>query len=293
MAVDIASVAESRSDFIRYENSAASRAERESHAYYRPESGRRVRPVEWKARVRDLGGGQITVDVAVLSIGYTPQDRDPLRERERTRARAQRTVRERCIALKADHLLTLTYWRNEENLKASVGHLRSFVRQVRKAIPGWKFVAAAERQKRGAVHWHIAVHGWQQLQLLKTIWGRIIGEDCLHNRQVDCKRYESNRWGRSMANHRAYQKSPSVGDVGHYVAKYIGKGFEEDRPFYGHHYLTSRGIHIEERVYLLTGARDRTAMVAEIGKLLQLDYSAELAHSWFSSENNRGGGRTW
>jgi hypothetical protein len=262
---------------------------------WRPESGRVVRPVEWKARVRDLGGGQITVDVAVVVTGYTPEDRDPLRERERTRARAQRTVRERCIALKADHLLTLTYWRNEEDLKASVKHLRAFVRQVRDAIPGWKFVAAAERQKRGAVHWHIAVHGWQQLELLKTIWGRVIGEDCLHNRQVDCKRYESNRWGKRGwgRGYRNYQKSPSVGDVGHYVAKYIGKGFEEDRPFYGHHYLTSRGIHIEERVYLLLGARDRTAMSEEIGKLLRDDYGAAMAHAWFSSENNRGGGRTW
>lgn len=48
-------------------------------------------------------------------------------------------------------------------------------RRVKHFIPGWETLIVLEKQKRGAYHFHAAVHGWQRLMLMKKLWWDIVG----------------------------------------------------------------------------------------------------------------------
>jgi hypothetical protein len=87
-----------------------------------------------------------------------------------------------------------------------------FCNTVQARDPEWAYLGVYERQTRGCWHAHIAVRGWQQLEMLRRIWLAIAGDrggnlDIKHPRQ------------RKDKNARAYMAV--------YMAKYIGKDFAE------------------------------------------------------------------
>lgn len=190
----------------------------------------------------------------------------------RTERRAKRKCRERVLMLGADHLLTLTYRDNLESLPVSKHHIRQFIDRVRETVPQWKLVAAAERQKRGAIHWHCAVKGYQNVQLLRALWQRVIWP---YEGNIDVKRFE----GRSST------------DIGRYIAKYIGKGFGDERPRYGHHYVTSRGLTVEE-VFSFRSCYDAAEIQAWVVELL-LSMGASSYALWVAENALSAGGRSW
>jgi hypothetical protein len=55
-------------------------------------------------------------------------------------------------------LLTLTYRANVTDLGTAKAHLKEFVRRMRRVVPSFGYVAAFERQERGAWHVHLATH---------------------------------------------------------------------------------------------------------------------------------------
>jgi len=236
------------------------------------------------AKVKDFGNGQCSVRYSVRSelgqvhdMGLSAADslRRLADQEARTLRRAKRVCADRCVALGADMLLTLTYKRNEESLTASCDHVAKFVAAIRARVPEWKMVGAAERQKRGAVHWHLAVKGWQKLDLLWDTWLRIIGEP-VREQQVNLKEF----------------KGRSAGAIGRYIAKYIGKGFEDERPRYGHHYKTSRGLEVAERVYHLDGGTTVEVLAWCRGAVIAA--GAADAFTWTAGKYAMtGGARSW
>ena len=133
---------------------------------------------------RDYGGG-------LVEFGYSSRDTytgdcpDPDRIKrvyspeqiaERNARRARTVIRRRIMALGLDHLLTLTYRANLDDFRVSVGHLRRFIRLVKKRYPSYRWVAVAERQKRGAWHWHLAVSGFQDVRFLREVWKSVVVE---------------------------------------------------------------------------------------------------------------------
>ena len=184
-----------------------------------------------KAVIRFFPDGRVHVSARrVLKPGLAPFPRDVEVERERTERRAKANVRWRCESLGADHLLTLTYRENLENLSISRDHLRQYLRSIRKVDPSFKCVAVAERQKRGSIHWHIAVKGFQNVNRLRALWHRTIFP---YDGNIDVQFYRTR--GRFT--------------IAQYIAKYIGKGFDGVRPRYDHHYTTSRGIVVNKVVH--------------------------------------------
>lgn len=73
-------------------------------------------------------------------------------------------------------MLTLTYRENVTELKVSEKHLHEFIRLVRKKVGSYSYVAVWERQKRGAIHWHLAVVGYQDVEMLRRCWLSSIGD---------------------------------------------------------------------------------------------------------------------
>lgn len=93
----------------------------------------------------------------------------------RATARAKSAVRRLCLAAQVDRLLTLTYQENQTDLAQGWEDFTRFIRIMRDAMPKWVYVAVAERQKRGAVHFHLAVKGFQDVRRLRAAWRNVVG----------------------------------------------------------------------------------------------------------------------
>jgi hypothetical protein len=132
--------------------------------------------------VRDYGDGVIEVGISnvpgpnQLEVDHrtSASDReDPEKDKanlERSMRRSKANIRRKCMAAGLNYLLTLTYRDNRQDLESCFEDLARFVRLVRKTNKSWKYVAVAEFQKRGAVHFHLAVQGWQNVQYLRHCW---------------------------------------------------------------------------------------------------------------------------
>lgn len=229
-----------------------------------------------RARLVDYGTGHVTARYHVRR-DWSPDSwsRDEARDRERSTVRALRMCRERIMVLGADAIVTLTYRENLEDLSVSREHMRLFVAHVRRHIPGWKFVGVAERQKRGCVHWHLAVRGWQDVRLLRMLWHVVIS-----------------RGGYDGNIHVKAVRTPASAC---YIAKYLAKGWgEDDRPRYGHHYMVSRGLHAEVVDYDHDFALSADQALAWCAELLTARGYTPRAR-WVSHPyaGNGGGWRSW
>lgn len=201
----------------------------------------------WKAALHDFGNGQREVVVQPViewrehgparlyddeynDIGPALEstevvDEDEKREANRRRAarRAKTKVRRGIKALGLDALLTLTYRANQTDLAVTKRHMKEFVRRIRRVIPGFSYVAAFERQERGAWHVHMAMHRlpkdlpWgtavkaKSFNVVRAIWRSVVGEMGGNIDQQARKRHSQQSCGKLAA----------------YLSKYMLKAFEE------------------------------------------------------------------
>lgn len=165
----------------------------------------------------------------------TEDEREYLREEreEESRLRAKGAVRRRLLTIGADHLLTLTYRENMTEVGRAEKDLRLFLKLVRERYPEFPYVAVWERQKRGAIHWHLGVVEFQDVRFLRSCWLEVVGEG---NGNIDVR---GPRGGKS-----------SCVSLARYIAKYILKGQEERRRGQ-HRYRCSVGIVVPKETYML------------------------------------------
>lgn len=151
------------------------------------------------------------------------------REENESRAvrRAKSRIRQRILAAQADHLLTLTYRENITDYDRACSDLTRFVRLVKARMPEWVYIAVPEKQKRGAWHWHLAVKGRQDVELLRALWRAVIVDG-----NID------------VQPPRGKGKDRQLGLV-KYLGKYLAKGFEEGhRELNGRRFRSSLGIEV-------------------------------------------------
>lgn len=92
--------------------------------------------------------------------------------------RARIEVRRKCMAIGANMLLTATFRENVCDVRAAWGVWEDFIRLVRKRYPDFQYVVVAERQQRGAIHFHAGVIGWWdglKLTYVRQCWIRAAG----------------------------------------------------------------------------------------------------------------------
>lgn len=144
---------------------------------------------------------------------------------DRSVRRARSRLRRLILSTRADHLLTLTYRENITDFDQSCNDLSKFVRIVKNKLPGWIYIAVAEQQKRGAWHWHMAVCGRQNVELLRSCWRHVVGEG---NIDVNPP--------------KGTGKKRLLGLV-QYLGKYLAKGFNEaNRGLNARRFRASLGI---------------------------------------------------
>lgn len=166
-----------------------------------------------------------TPDELELWDQHREETADERREANRKRAarRATTTVRRLVKVAGLDSLLTLTYRSLQLDLALCKKHLKEFIRRMRRLIPGWQYVAAFERQERGAWHVHLAIHKLpmnlpasngvkvKSYNVVRAVWRSVVGAD---NGNVD----ESRR--RKFSSH-------TTAKIAAYISKYMLKAFAD------------------------------------------------------------------
>lgn len=130
---------------------------------------------------RNYGNGLAEVGWSFVSSIIPPkaqkgESTQRLDNEDRAVRRAKSRLRQLILAGNLTHLLTLTYRENVTDFIRAKDDLSRFIRKVRRHIPDWDFVAVAEQQERGAWHWHIAVRGRQNVELVRRLWREVVGE---------------------------------------------------------------------------------------------------------------------
>ncbi len=195
----------------------------------------------------------------IFRQGNTPRGLSDNREENEGRAvrRARTLLRRKILASEADYLLTLTYRENVVDLKKANHDLTTFLRRLKRQGGAYPYVAVAERQERGAWHWHLAVCGWQDVPVLRSTWRGVVGEG---NIDVQAPRSSAD-------------EHPRLAIV-KYLAKYLGKSFGEDGELNARRFRSSR-ISVPER---------RLAIPA-----LSADEARDYCMSWLTQRGGRVG----
>ena len=192
---------------------------------------------------------------------------------DRAVRRARSRLRQLILATQADHLLTLTYRENVTDYRQACRDLSCFVRRIRKASPGWLYVAVPEKQKRGAWHWHMAVVGRQDVGLLRGMWRAIVGDG-----NIDVQKPPA-RVNKRLALVR-------------YLGKYLAKGFAEGhRELNGHRYRASQGIVIPAQSIAVPD--ERREAVREFVKEHLHTSTGAVGHEWVNQAGTAGWACSW
>ncbi|RJQ41107.1 MAG: hypothetical protein C4555_00525 [Dehalococcoidia bacterium] len=156
----------------------------------------------------------------------------------RSATRARRMLRHRVLSLGADRLLTTTYRENKIDLKECWADVWRFVRLCREQWPDFKYVCAPERQQRGAWHFHFAVKGFYNVNVLRHFWHK-------------ATRSERGQVNVDMTSPRGGAQWNS-GKLARYLAKYLSKG-DHVSEIGARRYSSSQTIsHPEKKTYFLT-----------------------------------------
>lgn len=156
------------------------------------------------------------------NVSKTEMDTETLLKSQR---RAKKIIRQKILTFQADTLLTLTYRENQSDLKLAWKHFNKFNRLMKwRYKEKWQYVAIPEFQKRGAVHFHLAVKGRYHYNTVRKLWKQAIeGEG-----NVDFQR--------PTRKNGSATKSPKK--IASYLSKYLTK--QETVEFNKRRYSSSR-----------------------------------------------------
>jgi hypothetical protein len=148
---------------------------------------------------------------------------------DRAARRAKSRLRQLILSANLTHLLTLTYRENVTDFDRAAADFNRFIRKMKVQLPIWLYVAVAEQQERGAWHWHLAVRGRQDVELIRKLWREVVGEG-----NIDVSAPKGTR-----KDQRLY--------LVQYLGKYLVKSFTTgQRKLNAHRFRASRQIKVVE-----------------------------------------------
>lgn len=196
--------------------------------------------------------------------------------------RAKQKIRFLIKQMAGDRLLTLTYRDNMTDRELLKAHFKDFVRRVRKAIPGWQYVAVMEKQGRGAYHIHCAVSGFQKIKILRRCWYQALGGSGAETGdqtpgQIDVTS-PRNKLGIPTA--REWKSDKLAG----YLTKYLEKTFTESDTE-KRRYWQSADIHQPEKERIWLGSTNVVDVIRETVSLIQSRFSCGVDFDmWISKD---------
>jgi len=191
----------------------------------------------WSVKIHDFGKQWIEsswgkVEARSGKRGFKGKSSNKEQNEKRARARAAGEIRRKCLAIRADHLVTLTYRQNVEDREKVMTDLERLRRMLSRSAYSMPYVAVLECQKRGAIHPHLAVHGIQDIRLLRRCWYKIVGK------------------AQGQVNVKGPRPGTSPVKLARYLSKYISKDIDnQPREFEEHRYFCSLGIAVPTERY--------------------------------------------
>lgn len=174
-----------------------------------------------------------------------PKEKDEAtakRDLEKCAFRAARRVRQLCLEIRADRLLTLTSRNLLNDYDKLIATWKRFMRLLEKAGEKFEYVAVPELHKNGEYyHVHAAINGFARVETLRRCWqialggkGDEKGVNALGNVDIKSSRRKGKR-----------QNKQAVG-VAKYICKYITKSYLEHHQFNRKRYWAPRSIKLPE-----------------------------------------------
>lgn len=190
--------------------------------------------------------------VAARGREMTPEELAGAQQAAGTRARTE--LRRKCRYGRLDHMVTLTYRENVTDRARAKRDFQRFARMVQKWLGrAWVRVAVAEQQERGAWHWHVAVRGYQRVEVLRECWWDVVGEAGKGNVDVTYR-------GGADASRR----------VAGYMTKYMTKAFDDSARGQGEHrYWASAGLTVPVVEWQVPGGGDELEVLAKVLRRFQ------------------------
>lgn len=155
---------------------------------------------------RWLCGEQSQCDI-YKQVDWVDQLERQKRNAERSRRRSRAKVVELSESLKVDRMLTLTFQENIVSIDIALKAWKEFNRLLRVNKVNLKYVCVPELQKRGAIHFHVAISKYVYWRDLWLHWKKAV-------------KVVSSFTGGIYINKNA---SEAKGGVARYIAKYINK----------------------------------------------------------------------
>jgi hypothetical protein len=167
---------------------------------------------------------------------------DEIRDLEKCAYRAARRVRQLCIEIRADRLLTLTTRNKLQGYDDVTATWKKFMRILESAGEKFEYIAVPELHKSGEhYHIHAAINGFVRVEMLRRCWqialggkGDESGQNALGN--VDIKRNKR----------KDYDKNKQTIGIARYISKYITKTYLDHHQFNRKRYWAPRSIKLPE-----------------------------------------------
>jgi hypothetical protein len=198
----------------------------------------------WSVKIHDFGKQWVEAswgkaDPRPGKKGFKGTSKNKEQNEKRAQARAKGEIRRKCLSIQADHLVTLTYRDNVEDRDRVLTDLERLRRMLSRIGYPMPYVAVLECQKRGAIHPHLAVRGFQDIRLLRRCWYKIVGK------------------AQGQVNVRGPRPGTSPVKLARYLSKYISKDIDsQPREFEEHRYFCSLGIAVPTEQYQIVLTRN-------------------------------------
>lgn len=125
-------------------------------------------------------------------------------------SRSRTNIRRKTIAMNADRLLTLTFRENVTDPDEAWECFKVFCKLMRfRYRDRFQYVAVPEEQKRGAIHFHLALSGYYGVNAVRRFWLKACGD-----RQGNIDITSPHKFGKKSWNPRR---------IARYISKYISK----------------------------------------------------------------------
>lgn len=126
--------------------------------------------------------------------------------------------------------ITLTFEENVEDVAAANKALKMWLEQVRRAVPGFVYLGVPERQKRGAIHYHLMTNLVPGSEILpRRIRKALFNKDTREYQKIDY--YDLKYWNSGYSTAFDLDMTDENFSVVSYLAKYFWK--DKDDHFFG------------------------------------------------------------
>jgi len=125
-------------------------------------------------------------------------------------ARARSNIRRKALSMSADRMLTLTFRDNVTDVDEAWSVFKYFCKLMRKRYrEKFQYIAVPEFQKRGAVHFHMAIGHYFHANTVRRLWHRAVGHRGGNIDITSPKKFGKKSWNPKR--------------IANYISKYISK----------------------------------------------------------------------